>query len=215
VVDHVVDQGVQPASPDVQLARELLAGSSEAFEHFVAAYHDKLFRYSYAMCGQREDAEEVAQETLMKVFENLNQLREPERLKPWVFRIAKNACLMKRRKSVFAPQAEVSLDQLIPAKSGDGDGGKLEIADWSGLPDHLAMDAELRERLRTGVHLLPEMYRSVFLLRDVEGLSTEEAAEVLDVSADVIKQRLHRARLILRRELDDYLRAAKGTVKHL
>ena len=211
---NVVDT-VQPANGDVQLARELLAGSMDAFDRFVAAYHNKVFRYSYAMCGQREDAEEVAQETLMKVFESLEQLREPERLKPWVFRIAKNACLMKRRKSVFAPSAEVSLDELMPAKSGDGDGAKLEIADWSGLPDHLAMDSELRERLRSGVHALPEMYRAVFLLRDVEGLSTEEAAEILGVSTDVIKQRLHRGRLILRKELDDYLRAAKGTVNRL
>jgi RNA polymerase sigma-70 factor (ECF subfamily) len=211
---NVVDHKANPAQPDIQLARDLLAGKLEAFEHFVTAYHDKIFRYGYAMCGQREDAEEIAQETLMKVFENLGQLREPERLKPWVFRIAKNACLMKRRKSVFAPHAEVSLDQLMPSKSGDGDGARREIADWSGLPDHLAMDAELRKRLRIGVHALPETYRAVFLLRDVEGLSTEEAAEVLGVSTDVIKQRLHRGRLILRKELDDYLRAAKGTVKH-
>jgi RNA polymerase sigma-70 factor (ECF subfamily) len=206
---RVVNQTAQEA--DVQLARKLLAGSMEAFENFVAAYHDKVFRYSFAMCGQREDAEEVAQETLMKVFENLDRLREPDRLKPWVFRIAKNECLMKRRKSVFAPRAEVSLDQLMPAKSGDGDGAKLEIADWSGLPDHLAMDAELHERIRRGVHALPETYRAVFLLRDIEGLSTEEAAEVLDVTTDLIKQRLHRGRLLLRKELDDYLRTAKGT----
>jgi RNA polymerase sigma-70 factor (ECF subfamily) len=212
----VVDDHKTPvAQAEVELARELLAGDLEAFERFVAAYHDKVFRYSFAMCGQREDAEEVAQETLMKVFENLDQLREPERLKPWVFRIAKNACLMKRRKSVFAPRSEVSLDQLIPARNGDGEGAKLEIADWSGLPDHLAMDAELRERLRIGVHALPPMYRAVFLLRDVEGLSTEEAAEVLDVSTDAIKQRLHRARLLLRKELDDYLRAAQGAATRL
>ena len=205
MVDHAADIAVA----DAQLARDLLAGSSDAFEHFVGAYHNKLFRYSYAMCGQREDAEEVAQETLMKVFENLDQLREPERLKPWVFRIAKNACLMKRRKSVFAPRAEISLDELMPSKSGNG--VRLEIADWSALPDHLAMDAELRDRIRKGVHALPPMYREVFLLRDVEGLSTEHSADVLDVSADVIKQRLHRARLILRKELDDYLRVVKGT----
>jgi RNA polymerase sigma-70 factor (ECF subfamily) len=210
---NVVDHTAQAAQADVQLARRLLAGDQEAFEHFVTAYNDKVFRYSFAMCGQREDAEEVAQETLMKVFENLDQLREPERLKPWVFRIAKNACLMKRRKSVFAPRAELSLDQLRPAKRGDGDGAKLEIADWSGLPDNLAMDAELRERLADSVQALPEMYRSVFLLRDVEGLSTEEAAEVLGVSGDVIKQRLHRGRLILRKDLDDYLRIAQGTAK--
>jgi len=205
----VVEPTRDSAGVDQELARELLGGSMEAFERFVGAYHDKIFRYGYAMCGQREDAEEIAQETLMKVFENLGQLREPERLKPWVFRIAKNACLMKRRKSVFAPRSELSLDQLMPAKNGEGDGGRLDIADWSGLPEDLAMNAELHERLRKGVHGLPEIYRSVFLLRDVEGLSTEEAAEVLDVTTDVIKQRLHRGRLILRKELDDYLHTAR------
>src|SRR6185503_7393152 len=111
---------------DLQLARDLLAGSMEAFERFVAAYHDKLFRYSYAMCGQREDAEEIAQETLMKVFENLDQLREPDRLRPWVFRIAKNACLMKRRKSVYAPNAELSLDELMPAREQRGGQFKIQ-----------------------------------------------------------------------------------------
>ncbi len=206
---NVVDPKAQPAQTDLELARELLGGSMDAFERFVSAYHDKIFRYSYAMCGQREDAEEIAQETLMKVFENLGQLREPERLKPWVFRIAKNACLMKRRKSVFAPRSEISLDQLMPAKSGERNGARLEIADWSGLPDHLAMNTELHDRLRKSVHELPEIYRSVFLLRDVEGLSTEEAADVLDVTPEAIKQRLHRGRLILRKALDDYLRAGK------
>ena len=202
----VVDSPAASVHVDTQLARELLGGSMEAFERFVAAYHDKIFRYSYAMCGQREDAEEIAQETLMKVFENLGQLREPERLKPWVFRIAKNACLMRRRKSVFAPRSEVSLDELMPDRSGDGHGSRLEIADWSGLPDRLAMNIELHERLGKSVHELPEIYRSVFLLRDVEGLSTEQAAEVLEVTPEVIKQRLHRGRLILRKKLDDFLR---------
>lgn len=198
------------ANADVRLARELLAGKHEAFDRFVAAYHEKIFRYGYAMCGQREDAEEIAQETLMKVFESLGQLREPERLKSWVFRIAKNACLMKRRKSVFAPRTEVSLDKLMPARTQDASGSRLEIADWSGLPDHLAINTELHERLGKSVHELPEIYRSAFLLRDVEGLSTEEAAEVLEVTPDVIKQRLHRGRLILRKNLDDFLRAGEG-----
>src|SRR6516162_4653679 len=118
-----------------------MGGRQDAFDRFVETYHDKLFRYSFSVCGQRQDAEEVAQETLLKVFESLDQLREPERLKAWVFRIAKNACLMKRRKSVFAPPAELSLDELRPSKNGDG--ARLDIADWSALPENLAADEEL------------------------------------------------------------------------
>lgn len=191
-------------NPDLELARELLRGSPAAFDQFVETYHAKIFRYSFTMCGQREDAEEVAQETLMKVFESLDQLREPERLKPWVFRIAKNACLMKRRKSIFAPQRELSLDDLKPSR--DGTAERLEIADWSALPETITLDSELKDVLRKAVERLPDMYKAVFLLRDVEELSTESCAEVLGVSSDVVKTRLHRARLALRKELDEYLR---------
>ena len=184
------------AQDDLQLARELIAGSPGAFEHFVDLYHRKIFRYSYSMCGQREDAEEVAQEALMKVFENLGQLREPEHMKAWVFRIAKNACLTKRRKSVFAPTRELSLEELRPHR--DSESGELDIADWSALPDAAAQNAELHEALDRAVQKLPELYRAIFLLRDVEGLSTADCAKVLDVSEDVVKTRLHRARLMMR-----------------
>lgn len=166
------------------------------------AYHTKLFRYAFTMCGHREDAEEVSQETLLKAFESLSQLREPEHFKAWLFRIAKNACLMKRRKSLFAPAAELSLDELRPTKNGEG--VRLEIADWSAMPDDAAANAELHRALEQAIRQLPEQYRAVFLLRDVEGLSTAEAAHALEIGEDAVKQRLHRGRLALRKALDVY-----------
>jgi len=189
---------------ELALARELMAGDPGAFERFVDLYHGKIFRYSFSMCGQREDAEEVAQETLMKAFENLAQLREPEHLKSWVFRIAKNACLSKRRKSVFAPVRELSLEELRPQR--DGESGELDIADWSALPESAAQNAELRAALDQAVQALPDLYRAIFLLRDVEEMSTAEAAHILGVSEDVVKTRLHRARLMLRGALDAHLK---------
>jgi RNA polymerase sigma-70 factor (ECF subfamily) len=191
--------------PDLDLARELLAGSEEAFTEFVQSFRTRLANYTFLMCGHRDDAEEVAQETLLKVFESIDQLREPERLKSWVFRIARNECLMKRRKSVFAPTMELSLDELKPNASEDGRG--IQIADWSALPDNLLLTAELRGALTDGIRNLPEIYRAVVLLRDVEEFSTEETAEVLDISTDTVKTRLHRGRLALRKSLDAYLRA--------
>ncbi|MEP6538960.1 MAG: sigma-70 family RNA polymerase sigma factor, partial [Bryobacteraceae bacterium] len=170
-------------------------------------YNAKLFRYSFTMCGQREDAEEVAQETLMRVFESFDQLHEPKSLKRWVFRIAKNVCLMKRRRSVFAPNRELSLDELKPRKMGDGEGTRIEIADWSALPENLALDGELQRTLNHAVGSLPDIYKAVFLLRDVEELSTADAADVLGVTEDVVKTRLHRARLALRKALDEYISA--------
>jgi len=201
---------VETSLSDLDLARQLIRGSSEAFERFVDVYHGKIFRYSFTMCGQREDAEEVAQDALLKVFESLGQLREPERLKPWVFRIARNACLMKRRKSVFAPDRELSLDELKPHRNGSGSAEHLDIADWSALPEDLALNAELRDAVSHAVARLPDTYKSVFLLRDVEELSTDDCAEVLGVSSDVIKTRLHRARLTLRKELDEYLQVGSA-----
>ncbi len=192
---------------DAELAIALLNGEEAAFTEFVNAFHSKLSQYSYLMCGHREDAEEVAQETLLKVFESIDQLRDPSRLKPWIFRIAKNECLIKRRKSVFAPKAELSLDELRPQRSGEGESLGIEIADWSGLPDHLLLDSELRDALTSAIRRLPEIYRSVVLLRDVEELSTEEAAEVLEISPESVKTRLHRGRLALRQEMDHYLRS--------
>lgn len=196
---------------EADLARALMEGRAEAFDSFVETYRTKLFHYTFLMCGQREDAEEVAQETLLRVFESLDQLRDPSRLKSWVFRIAKNCCLMKRRKSVFAPDVELSLDSLRPISS-DGESGAIDIADWSGLPENIVSDRELRGAIFRAVQALPELYRAVFLLRDVEELSTEETAHVLEVSEDVIKTRLHRARLALRQELDRHLRTSKGVL---
>ena len=193
---------------ETQLARALLAGEPDAFNRFVEYFRAKVFHYSWLMCGQREDAEEVAQETLLRVFESFNQLREPERVKSWVFRIARNACLMKRRKSVYAPAQELSLDALMPAIHDDGDGFRIEIADWKNLPDDQLLRAELKRELDRAIAALPDTYRSVVLLRDVEELSTEETAQILDLTTDVVKTRLHRGRLAIRQRLDAYLRTA-------
>ena len=189
-----------------ELARQLIAGETGAFDRFVEYFRPKIVQYSWLMCGHREDAEEVAQETLLKVFESGDQLREPEKIRAWVFRIAKNACLMKRRKSTFAPVRELSLDEFMPSKHQDGDQVRIEIADWSALPDGKALQSEMRELLEKAIRELPEAYRSVILLRDMEELSTQETAQILDVSDDVIKTRLHRARLAIRQLLEEYLR---------
>ncbi len=194
------------AQYEIELAGALSTGGEEAFERFVEYFRAKLFRYSWLMCRQREDAEEVAQETLLRVFESFDQLREPERVRPWIFRIARNACLMKRRRSVFAPAIELSLEEFAPAVTVDGEHRHLQIADWRELPDTGLLRSELRGVLDEAIGELPEAYRAVVLLRDVEELSSSETAEVLDLSVDVVKTRLHRGRLAVRRKLDDYLK---------
>ena len=195
---------------EIELARHLLAGDSGAFDQFVEYFRAKIFHYSYMICGQREDAEEVTQETLLSVFENFHALEQPERVRPWVFRIARNACLMKRRKSVFAPATaqEISLDELMPTKDHSSGQMRIEIADWSRVPENQAMRSELKSALETAIGALPEMYKTVMLLRDVEELSTQETAQILDLSDSTVKQRLHRARLAVRKHLDRHLKGA-------
>jgi len=191
---------------ETDLARRLAAGDPDAFDRFVDHFRGKIFHYSWLMCGHREDAEEVAQDTLMKVFESFDQLREPERVRPWVFRIARNACLMKRRKSIFAPAHELSLDELMPSRDS-GSPAKLQIADWSRIPESQALAAEMRAALDRAIAALPDIYRSVILLRDIEELSTAEAAQILDINEQAVKMRLHRARLAVRNSLDEFLKS--------
>lgn len=195
---------------EVEWARRLLAGDASAFTPFVESFQSRIFQYTWLMCGHREDAEEVAQDTLLKVFESFDQLRDPEHVRAWVFRIAKNYCLMKRRRSVFAPERELSLDELLPTPGENSETRRIQVRDKGALPDEKVLQAELGEELQSALRELPDIYRSVVLLRDVEGLTTAEAAEVLEVSEDVVKQRLHRGRLALRKRLAGYLAGSNG-----
>jgi RNA polymerase sigma-70 factor (ECF subfamily) len=166
---------------ETELARAVLAGETDAFERFVNHFRSKVFHYSWLMCGRPE---------------NIDQLREPERVRPWVFRIAKNACLMQRRKSLFAPTQELSLDELLPAS---------QPADDAPHPEVVLLDSELRAVIDRVVAELPPIYRAVVLLRDLEELSTEDTAHILDLGTDVVKTRLHRGRAAMRQKLDCYL----------
>jgi len=157
-------------------------------EPFVESFQRKVFNYTWLMCGQREDAEEVAQDTLLKVFENWEQLRNPEQVKPWVFQIARNCCLMKRRHSVFAPTNEVPIDDVA-----------LEAHEEPA--DERVIRQELNAELERALREIPETYRSVVLLRDAEEMSTAETAALLEISEDNVKQRLHRGRAMLRKLL--------------
>jgi RNA polymerase sigma-70 factor, ECF subfamily len=182
-------------SDEARLTRDLLTGSPEAFDRFVARFRPRIFQYSWLMCGDREDAEEVAQETLLRVFESFDQLRDPERVRAWVFRIAKNVCLMKRRKSIYAPSHELPLDDAQPQ------------ADLAPLPDRQVLAGEMKAVLHHAIGALPPIYRAVVILRDIEELSTEETAQLLDVGTDVVKTRLYRGRLALKQKMEEVLHA--------
>jgi RNA polymerase sigma-70 factor, ECF subfamily len=184
------------AKDDKLLVTEAKAGSYEAFEELVNRYEKKIYRLGLNITGSPEDAEDVLQETFLKAFEHLADFREDSRFYTWIVRIGVNEALMKLRKK--RTQKETSMDDTT---GEDGSVLPREFTDWKPNPEELLARTEVREILENAVKTLPPTFRSVFYLRDVEGLSTEETAAMLDLSIGAVKARLFRARMYLREEL--------------
>lgn len=184
---------------DAELLAAINAGDPGAFDLFVELYGRRLLAFGIKVCGGKvEDAEDVFQDTLLRAFQSLKDLRDPAAVRTWLFRVAANACLMMRRKT--GPRRQVSLEEML-ASRGESAGG--EVADGSPLPDALAARAADTAALDLALsHLSPDL-RMVVLLRDVEGLDTAETAEVLQLGASAVKMRLHRARKALRQALEE------------
>ena len=192
---------------DEAVLRSVQENEPGAFDRFVDRFGNRIYAFGMRMCGHREDAEDVFQETLVTAYRKLSTLREPRALTSWLYRSVSNACLMKRRKSKFAPDRELSLDELLPQGGVVEEGPVLpELAS----PDSHLYRRELGDALENAVRDLPADYRIVWLLRDVEGLSTEETAEALGLGISNVKMRLHRARLALRKDLARYAPEGEG-----
>jgi len=187
------------AVSESDLLQKIQDGDPQAFDEFVNLYGDRIYGFGLRMCGEREDARDVVQETFIKAFESLKTLKEPKALKSWLYRVASNACLMKRRKGKFEPQRELSLEDLMPKDAGSA---AFEVPDDADAPDDSVARNETRRAVREAIRSLPPHYRIVLLLRDIEQLSTREASEALELPETTIKMRLHRARLGVRRYLE-------------
>lgn len=183
---------------DAELLESIHADSPGAFEAFVEAYGDRVYRFGRRMCGDRDDAQDVLQETLFAAYRALKTVEHPEALRSWLYRVASNACLMMRRRGRHEPQRELSLEELMPLGE---DGPRQEIPDPGDLPDSEAERAEVVDRVREAIGDLPPPLRIVLVMRDMEGLSTQEVAAALELGESAVKMRLHRARLQLRRAL--------------
>jgi RNA polymerase sigma-70 factor, ECF subfamily len=179
------------------------AGDYDAFEQLVNRYEHKIYRLGLNITGNPEDAEDVLQEAFLKAFENLPRFREDSRFYTWIVRIAVNQALMKLRKR--RSDKSVSLDDPIEES---GEVIPRDFADWKPNPEQLMGRSETREILERAVQALPPSFRTVFMLRDVEGLSTEETADVLGLTISAVKARLFRARLRLREELSKFFKEA-------
>ena len=184
--------------PEISQAVELLRQKDPAaLERALALLQETVFSFSMKVCGQREDAEDTMQEVLLKSVPYLPRFDSPQALSVWLYKVAKNRCLMSRRKSKFAPQKELALDELMPERR------ELEsLAGSNGeSPETSALRGERAQWLRDAILRLPPAYRLVLVLRDMEELSDEEIAKITGLRAGTVRVRLHRARLYLRNEL--------------
>ena len=186
-------------------------GDRAALEALVRSHQDRVYSFAMRMCRNVEDAKDILQDTFLGVIRSIREFREESKFSTWLYRIAANACLKKRRRGVHdpTPEQELSLDDLMPRP--DADGRKPEIPDWSGDAERALLTGELSARMESAIDKLPKDYKIVLVLRDVEGLSAEETAQAVGLSVPAVKSRLHRARVFVRRELADYLTGSQNS----
>ena len=186
-------------SSDLELVHASKNGDVAAFEQLVTRYDRKLYRIAQNVTHNREDAQDTVQDAFLKAFQNLDQFREESQFSTWLFRITVNQSLMKLRKNRSI--REISLDEDFQTA---GDIPPMEVTDWAPNAEQLYWASELRDILVNALRNLRPILRAVFVLRDIEGLSTDQTAEVLNLSQTAVKARLWRARSELRESLNKY-----------
>ena len=191
---------------DTELINAINAGRTELFQELVGRYEQKLYNFALRMCGDVCDAEDLVQETFLTAFRYLKDFRFETKFKNWLYRIATSACIKKRRKSKYAPERELSLDEY----AAENEFATTEnVPDWAQVPLEQLLSEELSVMIQEAILSLPEKYRIVIILRDLEGFSTVEAAQILNLKESNVKVRLHRARLYLRDKLKGYFEHAE------
>ena len=194
----------------VLLAR-LQAGDEQALREVAETYGSKIYQLAFRYLRNREDAEEVTQDVLYKVYRKVGSFRGDSALSSWIYRITFNSA-MSRLRTVKSRRAQAD-ERRAAAMEGDEatPEPRADVADWSDLADEQVLRSQLRRRVFRAILALPAIYRAPVMLRDIQGMSTEEASAMLKVKDQTLKSRLHRGRLILRKQLADF---AGGLTMH-
>ena len=189
-------------SEDADLLARLGRGDSEAIELLMTLYADRAYRLAYGVTRNEADAQEIVQDVFLTVFRKYASFEGRAALSSWIYRITMNAALNKRRGKRL--EVETSIDAELPRYTADGhrEGARaFLVADWSQSPEAETLSRETRALLAGAIERLPDHYRAVLILRDVEGLSNEEVAAAVGDTVGSVKSRLHRARMVLREQL--------------
>ena len=197
----------------IEEALEILkSGNRQDAERALETLQGVVYGFGMKVCGSHEDAQDTAQETLIRLARQLREFPDARALSVWLYKVAKTQCLMSRRKSKFAPAQMLSLDDLIPKEADLLPAGTKS---WLFTPEEIVLKQELRGRLEEAILTLPKHYRLVLILRDMEQLDTREVAEVMGISEETTKMRLHRARVFVRNALAGYVqRLREGERSH-
>ncbi len=188
----------RPSLSEQDLVAQLRAGEEVAFEALLARYQGKVYRLALSFAKNREDAEEILQDVFLSVYRKIASFDGRSAFGTWLYRIAVNAALMKLRGR--GPVQE-SIEEFLPQFTRGGGHARM-IADWSGGPEGSLLGKERAQIIREAIEALPPEYKAILVLRDLEGLSNSDVAEVLGTSVPAVKARLHRARLALRGKLE-------------
>lgn len=183
---------------DSELITAVNSGRTELFQELVIRYQNALYNFGLRLCGDSLDAEDMVQDAFLNAFKYLSAFRQETAFRNWLYRIATTACIKKRRRSKFAPEHEISLEAFIPETPAE------QIPGWASQPLEAILDQELTRTVHQAILSIPEKYRLIVVLRDLEGFSTAETAQILDLTPENVKVRLHRARLFLREKLKEY-----------
>ena len=186
---------------DAALIEAINSGQQTLYYDLVKRYERKLYNFGLRICWDVRDAEDLVQETFLNVFRYVKDFRYETKFKNWLYKIASSVCIKKKRKSKFAPERELSLDEFFPKEDSRV---PTELPGWASAPVDQLLNQELSDTIKQAITSLPEKYRVVIALRDLEGFSTAETAQILNVTASNVKVRLHRARLFLRETLKAY-----------
>lgn len=191
---------------DPELVLRAQKGDAKAFAQLVTRHQRQLYRLAYRMTQNEADAQEVIQEAFLNAYKQLPKFRGEAQFSSWLYRIAANSALMRLRRKRRAPDTlpDEPLDIAGPKFSSEGQFETPPRSDWSQRADEKMLAGELGRAIDEAVKSLPDDYRTVFLLKDVDGLSNEEIANALELTVPAVKSRLHRARLSLREKLGDF-----------
>lgn len=196
---------------ELEQAVELLRQNhAQSLEQALTLLQNTVFSFSMKVCGHREDAEDTMQETLLKAASFLRRFDDPKALAVWLYKVAKNRCLMSRRRSKFAPAQRLSLEELMPDRETLHPGLDPDRS----TPESALLQRETHQRVQQAVSELPPHYRLILVLHDMEGLSTEEITRVTGLQEGTVRVRLHRARVFVRNKLAAagvHMRSARRT----